>query len=271
MTDASPPTSSPTSSPAPDDIPADAPTATMLAIGDELLSGRTRDRNIGHLAGTLQSVGIDLIEVRIVPDRTRTIAAALNELRGRATYCFTSGGIGPTHDDVTADAVSLAFGLPCEHDGAAMDLLAAHYERSGKPFTDARRRMARMPRGAAHIDNPVSVAPGFRIGNVYVMAGVPSVFAAMLDAVLPTLARGAAILSETVEVPGTIGEGDLGGPLAAIDAAHPAVSIGSYPRFEDGRHTVRIVLRGRDAGAVEAAQRAVTAMLSALAGRTPPL
>ena len=248
-----------------------APTATMLAIGDELLSGRTKDRNIGHLAETLQSVGIDLVEVRIVPDAVETIAGSLNELRERATYCFTSGGIGPTHDDVTADAVSLAFGLPCEHDEAAMALLAAHYERSGKPFTEARQRMARMPRGATHIDNPVSVAPGFRIGNVYVMAGVPSVFTAMLDAVLPTLAHGAAILSESVAVPAGIGEGDLAGPLAAIDAAHGQVSIGSYPRFEDGRHTVRIVLRGRDMEAVEAARQAVTAMLSALAGRTPPL
>ena len=247
------------------------PTATMLAIGDELLSGRTKDRNIAHLAETLATVGIDLIEVRIVPDRIETIAESLNELRDRARYCFTSGGIGPTHDDVTADAVALAFGAPCEHDSAALALLADHYERSGKPFTDARRRMARMPRGAVHIDNPVSVAPGFRIGNVHVMAGVPSVFHAMLDAVLPTLEHGARVIGETIEVPNGIGEGDLGGPLAEIDAAHPDVAIGSYPRFEDGRHTVRIVLRGRDADAVERAQRAVTAMLAALAGRTPPL
>ena len=268
MTDHPSPAASASASTTP---PAGTPTATMLAIGDELLSGRTKDRNIGHLAETLQAVGIDLVEVRIVPDRVETIAAALNDLRTRARYCFTSGGIGPTHDDVTADAVSRAFGVPCEHDERAMALLAAHYERSGKPFTRARRRMARMPRGAAHIDNPVSVAPGFRIGNVHVMAGVPSVFAAMLDAVLPTLERGAEIVGATIEVPEGIGEGDLGGPLATIDAAHPDVAIGSYPRFEDGRHTVRVVLRGRDRDAVDTAERAITAMLSALAGRTPPL
>ena len=248
-----------------------APTATMLAIGDELLSGRTKDRNIKHLADQLAAVGIDLIEVRIVPDDRAAIVAALNDLRARATHCFTSGGIGPTHDDITADAVAEAFGVPCEHDAAAMALLAAHYERSGREFTDARQRMARMPRGAEHIENPVSVAPGFRIENVHVMAGVPSVFQAMLATVISTLPAGATVRSETIEVPDGIGEGDLGTPLAEIDRAHPDVAIGSYPRFEDGRHTVRIVLRSRDENALEAAQRAVTAMLSAIAGRTPPL
>ena len=240
------------------------PTATMLAIGDELLSGRTRDRNIGHLASTLQAVGTDLIEVRIVPDRADVIAAALNELRVRARYCFTSGGIGPTHDDVTADAVALAFGVPCGHDAAALGLLADHYRESGKPFTEARQRMARMPVGARHIENPVSVAPGFVIGNVHVMAGVPSVFNAMLEAVLPTLERGPAFVDETIAVPTGIGEGDLGGPLAEVDRSYPNVAIGSYPRFEDCRHTVRIVVRGRDAPLVAEAAADVRAMLEAL-------
>ena len=151
-------------------------TAAMLAIGDELLSGRTKDRNIGHLADILTAVGIDLKEVRIVPDEEERIVEALNALRSRYTYVFTSGGIGPTHDDITADAVAKAFGLPCEHDAKAMELLGAMYARRNIEFTDARKRMARMPRGAAHIDNPVSTAPGFNVANVYVMAGVPSVF-----------------------------------------------------------------------------------------------
>ena len=248
-----------------------APTATMLAIGDELLSGRTRDRNIGHLASVMTGLGIELVEVRIVPDEVERIVEALNALRARATYCFTSGGIGPTHDDRTADAVAAAFDVPCEHDEAALELLGAHYARMGREFTDARKRMARMPRGAAHIPNPVSVAPGFRIGNVHVMAGVPQVFEAMLDAVVPSLTPGQALESRTVEVPGSIGEGDLGGPLAEIDAAHPDVLIGSYPRFENGTHTVRVVLRSREADALDRAEAAVVAMLAALAGRQPPL
>ena len=248
-----------------------APTATMLAIGDELLSGRTRDRNIGHLASQLAIVGIDLIEVRIVPDSEDAIVEALNALRERATYCFTSGGIGPTHDDITADAVAKAFGVPCEHHGPTVELMAGHYEASGREFTQARKRMARMPRGAEPIPNAVSVAPGFRTGNVFTMAGVPQVFEAMLDAVLPTLEGGVPIESRTVDVPGGVGEGDLGGPLAEIDAAHPDVGIGSYPRFENGAHTVRVVLRSRDAEALGKAATAVTAMVSALAGRVPPL
>ena len=247
----------------------DAPTATMLAIGDELLSGRTRDRNIGHLASALTAMGIDLVEVRIVGDRDDAIVEALDALRARGTYCFTSGGIGPTHDDITADAVAAAFGVPCEHDPRAMALLAAHYEATGRAFTDARKRMARMPRGAELIDNPVSVAPGFRVGNVHVMAGVPKVFEAMLDAVAPTLRGGAPLASETIEVPPALGEGDVGGPLAVIDSEFEGVMIGSYPRFENGTHTVRIVLRSRDDDALAEAKTAVVSMLATLAGRVP--
>ncbi len=165
-------------------------TAAMLAIGDELLSGRTKDKNIGHLADMLQLSGIDLKEVRIVADDEDAIVEALNALRSKYDYVFTSGGIGPTHDDITADAVSKAFGVPCEYDAAAMTLLGDMYKRREMEFTEARQRMARMPRGAAHIANPVSTAPGFVIGNVYVMAGVPQVFQAMLDNVLPTLRTG---------------------------------------------------------------------------------
>lgn len=144
-------------------------TAAMLAIGDELLSGRTKDKNIGHLADVLTMSGIDLKEVRIVADEEEAIVEALNALRSRYDYVFTSGGIGPTHDDITADAVSVAFGLPCEHDAEALRLLGDMYRVREMEFTEARKRMARMPRGAAHIANPVSVAPGFVIGNVHVM------------------------------------------------------------------------------------------------------
>ena len=247
------------------------PTASMLAIGDELLSGRTKDKNIGHLADVMTAIGIDLVEVRIVGDDHDRIVQALNALRDSTTYVFTSGGIGPTHDDITADAVSAAFSVPCEHDDAAMRLLGDHYANSDREFTDARKRMARMPRGATHIENPVSVAPGFRIGNVHVMAGVPPVFQAMLDAVVPTLEHGTALTSETIEVPPGIGEGDLGGPLAEIDAAYPDVSIGSYPRFENGTHTVRIVLRSRVDAPMQEASEAVKAMLTALGERALPV
>ena len=247
------------------------PTAAMLAIGDELLSGRTKDKNIAHLAEVMAAIGIDLIEVRIVGDDQAAIVDAVNALRERATYLFTSGGIGPTHDDITADAIAAAFGVPCEHDSDAMALLERHYAATGREFTDARRRMARMPRGATHIENPVSVAPGFVVGNVHVMAGVPPVFQAMLDAVVPTLKHGRALAGETIEVPPGIGEGDLGGPLAEIDGAFPDVSIGSYPRFENGTHTVRIVLRSRDDATLRDAADAVRAMLTALDGRALPV
>ena len=247
------------------------PTAAMLAIGDELLSGRTKDKNIAHLAEVMAAVGINLVEVRIVGDQHETIVEAVKALRERVTYVFTSGGIGPTHDDITADAVSAAFGLPCEHDADAMALLSEHYASTDREFTDARKRMARMPRGAMHIENPVSVAPGFVIENVHVMAGVPPVFRAILDAVVPTLRHGVALTGETIEVPAGIGEGDLGGPLAEIDEAFPGVSIGSYPRFENGTHTVRIVLRSRDEALLSDAADAVRAMLTVLDGRALPV
>src|SRR5262245_1142617 len=189
-------------------------TAAMMVIGDEILSGRTKDRNIGHLADIMTAIGIDLREVRIVPDDEAEIVAAVNALRSRYDYVFTTGGIGPTHDDITADAVAKAFGVPCEYDAKALQLLAASYIKRDMEFTEARKRMARMPRGAAHIDNPVSVAPGFRIGNVHVMAGVPAIFQAMLDNVLPTLTTGTKLLSATVPCP--FGEGAIGTLLGEI-------------------------------------------------------
>jgi molybdenum cofactor synthesis domain-containing protein len=237
-------------------------TAAMLAIGDELLSGRTKDKNIGHLADLLTLAGIDLKEVRIVADEEDAIVEALNALRARHTYVFTSGGIGPTHDDITADAVSKAFGVPCIHDPDAMTLLAEMYKRREMEFTEARQRMARMPQGATHIANPVSTAPGFVIGNVYVMAGVPQVFQAMIDNVLPTLKTGAKVLSRAIPCP--YGEGDIGTLLGAIQKAHPDTSIGSYPKYDGQRFSTELVVRARDPQILEAAAQAVMGMIADL-------
>ena len=238
-------------------------TASMIVIGDEILSGRTKDRNIGHLADILTAIGIDLVEVRIVADDEAAIVEAVNTLRARTDYVFTSGGIGPTHDDITADSVSKAFGLPCEHDQKALAMLAEHYAKRGIEFTEARKRMARMPAGAEHIANPVSLAPGFRIGNVYVMAGVPAIFQAMLDNVVPTLKAGTKLLSTTVHCPH--GEGTIGGPLGEIQKAHPDTIIGSYPKYQDGTFWTELVIRSRDADALVRAEAAVREMLAGLA------
>ncbi len=239
----------------------DIVTAAMIVIGDEILSGRTKDKNIGHLADMMTTVGIDLKEVRIVPDEEDEIVAAVNALRARYTYVFTTGGIGPTHDDITADSVSKAFGVPCEYEPRAYAMLEANYASRGMEFSEARKRMARMPRGADLIENPVSVAPGFRIGNVHVMAGVPAIMQAMLDVVAPTLKTGARILSETVRA--GLREGDIGSPLAEIAKAHPDCSIGSYPFWSETGPDTNIVIRSRDPEKLALATAAVQAMVEA--------
>jgi molybdopterin-biosynthesis enzyme MoeA-like protein len=180
------------------------------------------------------------------------------------TYVFTTGGIGPTHDDITADSISKAFGVPCEYDAKAYAMLEASYAARGIEYTQARKRMARMPRGADHIDNPVSIAPGFRIGNVHVMAGVPSIFQAMLDNVVPTLKAGTRMLSVTVQCP--FGEGLIGGPLGDIQKAHPDTIIGSYPKYGDGKFWTELVVRARSQEVLDAARRDVEAMVAGLAG-----
>jgi molybdenum cofactor synthesis domain-containing protein len=235
-------------------------TAAMLVIGDEILSGRTKDKNIGHLADILTAIGIDLKEVRVVPDEEDEIVAAVNAMRARYSYVFTTGGIGPTHDDITADSISKAFGVPCEYDAKAYALLEESYAKRGIEFTEARKRMARMPRGASHIDNPVSTAPGFRIGNVHVMAGVPAIFQAMLDNVVPTLKTGAKMLSAAVPCPH--GEGLIGGPLAEIQKRHPDTIIGSYPKFGEGGFWTELVVRARSQQALDAARAEVEAMVA---------
>ncbi len=227
------------------------PTAAMLVIGDEILSGRTRDSNLHHLAQELTRHGIDLVEARVISDTRDSIIAAVRELSGRYDNLFTSGGIGPTHDDITAEAVAAAFDLPIDVRDDARAILAAHYERSGQELNTARLRMARIPEGAALIDNPVSAAPGFSLCNVHVLAGVPRVFEAMLAGLLPTLAGGKPVLSQNLRI--ERGEGDVAGPLAELAEAHPALMIGSYPFTENGAYGTNIVIRGTDGAEIEAA------------------
>jgi molybdenum cofactor synthesis domain-containing protein len=233
----------------------------MLVIGDEILSGRTRDANMHHLAGALTEAGIDLREVRIVSDRAEAIIPSVRALSESYDHVFTSGGIGPTHDDITADCIAQAFDQPIDIREDARALLAAHYQRSGLELNAARLRMARIPEGASLIENPVSVAPGFTIGNVHVMAGVPSVFKAMVASVLPTLAGGAPLVSKTLRV--NRGEGDIAAPLAALAEAHPALSIGCYPfQLKNGSYGANVVIRGVDEGAVGRAAQELSDVLA---------
>lgn len=240
-------------------------TAAMVVIGDEILSGRTKDKNIGFVAEYLTNLGIDLQEVRIVADEQEQIVDAVNTVRSRYTYVFTSGGIGPTHDDITADAISAAFGVACTHHPDALALLERHYAGSDMPFTEARKRMARTPENAALIDNPVSKAPGFRIENVHVMAGVPKVMQAMMDSIAPTLQSGEKMLSTAIECP--FGEGTIGEPLGVIQEQHSSTMIGSYPRFEKGNISTQIVVRSRDQRAMETAAIDVHSMLAKLSDK----
>lgn len=236
-------------------------TAAILVIGDEILSGRTKDRNIGTIADYLTAAAIDLREVRVVPDVEEAIVEAVNALRARYTYLFTTGGIGPTHDDITADSVAKAFDVGIDIDERARAMLLERHKP--EDLNAARLRMARIPDGADLIANPVSKAPGFRIGNVFVMAGVPTIMQAMLDEIGPTLTSGVRMLSETVEA-GGLPEGTFAGDLAAIAAAHADVAIGSYPSITAEGFRNRIVVRGRDAAAIEHAKRDIAAMLDRL-------
>jgi molybdenum cofactor synthesis domain-containing protein len=232
-------------------------TAAILVIGDEILSGRTKDKNIGYIAEYLTNIGIDLREVRVVPDIQDEIVQALNALRARFTYVFTTGGIGPTHDDITADSVAAAFGVSIDHDPRAIAMLSERFPPD--QLNEARLRMARIPAGADLIANSVSKAPGFNIGNVYVMAGVPSIMQAMLDVVAPTLRTGVRMLSDTVRA--GLREGDIGTALAEVAKAHPEVSIGSYPFFSEAGPDTNIVVRSRDPEKLAIAAAAVQAMI----------
>ena len=237
------------------------PRAAMLVIGDEILSGRTRDANMHYLAGQLTEMGIDLTEVRIVSDDRDAIIDAVKALSASYDQVFTSGGIGPTHDDITADCIAAAFGATIDVRDDARALLQAHYDRSGLELNEARLRMARIPEGADLIDNPVSTAPGFSLGNVHVMAGVPSVFKAMVASILPTLTGGAPLQSRTLRV--SRGEGDIAAPLGQFADAHPDLSVGCYPFQIDGLYGANIVVRGTDVDRLEAAMAVLSATFDA--------
>ena len=223
----------------------DIVTAAVLVIGDEILSGRTKDKNIGYIADHCTAIGIQLKEVRIVPDEEDEIVAAVNALRSKYTYLFTTGGIGPTHDDITADAIAKAFGVAIDIDQRALDLMMPHFKKRGVEVTPARLRMARIPDGGELVANSISVAPGFMLDNVITMAGIPKVMQVMLDAVTPRLEKGRVMHSETIDVDRP--EGTVAGVLAAHQEAYPDVPMGSYPLMKDDRPCTQLVLRSIDA------------------------
>lgn len=227
------------------------PTAAILIIGDEILSGRTRDANMHHLAGELTRVGIDLKEARVVPDDRAVIVDTVRALSAAYTHVFTSGGIGPTHDDITADCMAEAFGVSIDVRDDARALLTAHYEGRGVEFNEARMRMARIPDGATLIENPVSIAPGFSIENVHVMAGVPNIFAAMVAGLLPTLSGGKPLLSQSYRIDRP--ESAVAEPLGMLAEKYPDLSMGSYPFIQNGAYGTNIVIRGQDGAQIEAA------------------
>lgn len=234
------------------------PTAAILIIGDEILSGRTRDSNMHYLAGELTKHGIALKEVRVVSDDRAAIIDAVNALRAAYDTVFTSGGIGPTHDDITAEAMAAAFGTGFGVREDARAILASHYAATGTELNEARLRMARIPEGATLIDNPISAAPGFTLGNVHVVAGVPSVFEAMVASVVPTLTGGAPLLSQSLRI--DRGEGEVAAPLSDLADDFPDLSIGSYPFQRIGAFGTNIVIRGSDAARIDAAMARLAAL-----------
>ncbi|HUI21603.1 MAG TPA: molybdopterin-binding protein [Methylocella sp.] len=237
-------------------------TAAVLVIGDEILSGRTKDQNIGYIADYLSKIGIDLREARVVPDVSAEIVAAVNALRRRYDFLFTTGGIGPTHDDITADAVAAALGVEISEDPRAIKLLLERLKP--EELNEARRRMARIPHGATLVKNKISTAPGFWIANVIVFAGVPAIMQSMLDEVAPKLTTGSPMIVETLAA-GGLPEGAYAAGLRELATANPDLSIGSYPAFRDGGFHNEIVIRGKDKTRVAAAAAAIAAMLTHLA------
>lgn len=237
----------------------DNPTAAILLIGDEILSGRTRDLNAHHLAGVLNAIGIDLREIRVVADDHAAIVAAMRaldrHLGGAWDMVFSSGGIGPTHDDITADAVADAYGAALELNPDARRVMEEHWGARGVEITESRLRMARIPRGATLIRNAVSAAPGFSIGGLHVMAGVPSVFRSMVETIVPQLATGRPVQSVNIEV--LRPESEVADDLRAVAEAHPALSLGSYPFRDERGYGTNVVVRGLDAAEVGRAHAAL--------------
>ena len=242
-----------------------APIACLLVIGNEVLSGRTQDANIQFLAARLGALGIPLREVRVIPDVPGTIVGAVNECRARFDHVFTTGGIGPTHDDITSECIAAAFGVPWEPHPEAWARLERHL--GAERFNAARQRMATVPRGATLIDNPVSVAPGFTIGNVHVMAGVPRIMQAMFETLAPRLQGGRPVASRAVHALGLL-EGDIAEGLEAIQERYPALDLGSYPFYRAGGGGVALVAKGTDTAALDACAAEVTALVEA-AGKKP--
>ena len=241
-------------------------TAAVLVIGDEILSGRTKDKNIGYIADYMTALGIDLKEVRIVSDDEAAIVAALNALRGGYDYVFTTGGIGPTHDDITADCVAKAFGVELEFHPEAVAIMKERVAKVGGELNEARMRMTRIPKGGALVPNKVSGAPGFWIGNVITMAGIPAVMQAMLDEVAPKLKTGVKMLSESIRADAR--EGDVGTELGLVAKAYPDAMIGSYPFMDEkGAPNTNIVVRSRDAERLKEVKAAVEAMLATVRAR----
>ncbi|MBB5516750.1 molybdenum cofactor synthesis domain-containing protein [Rubricella aquisinus] len=234
------------------------PTAAMIVIGDEILSGRTQDINVQVLAAALTERGIALSEVRMIPDDAAVIVATVNDLRARYDTVFTSGGIGPTHDDITADCVAAAFGVGIDVREDARAILATNYADPERELNADRLRMARIPDGATLIANPISKAPGFTLGNVHVMAGVPKIFAVMLDGVLPTLTGAPPLLSLSVRIDRP--EGELAGPLRGLAERYPDVSFGSYPYDRNGRLGCMIVARSADQARLDEIAPQITAL-----------
>jgi molybdenum cofactor synthesis domain-containing protein len=233
-------------------------TAALVVIGDEILSGRTQDKNVAQIASWLNVQGIRLSEVRIVPDVAAAIVEAVNALRARNDYLFTTGGIGPTHDDITVDAIAAALGVPVIVHPEARAVLERYYETRGG-LTDARLRMARVPEGADLIPNRMSGAPGIRIGNLFILAGVPHITAGMLDALTGTLEGGLPVLSRTVGA--WVAESEIADLLRETEHAHEGVAIGSYPFFRDGRVGSNFVVRATEQALID---RCVTALINAL-------
>ena len=238
------------------------PTAAVLLIGDEILSGRTKDKNLGFIADFLVALGIDLKEARCVADDEGDIVAAVNALRARYTYVFTTGGIGPTHDDITADAIAKAFQVPIGHHPRAVEVLTNYFKEIGREINEARLRMARVPQGATLIENAISKAPGFRMDNVFVMAGVPKIMQAMMEAIAPTLDKGVPMQSRTVALQG--GEGDVAKPLGEIQARYADVFIGSYPFEGATGFATNLVVRSRNPEALAKAEAEVKAVAESL-------
>lgn len=238
----------------------------LIVIGDEILTGRTQDVNIQFLATELAASGLPLAEIRVVPDVQDEIIAAVNALRAKFKYVFTTGGIGPTHDDITAESVAAAFAVPIVEDAEALRRLHEYYGHEPGKVNEARRRMAHVPQGATLIDNPVSAAPGFCIGNVYVMAGVPKIMQAMFMGIKPTLHGGPPLLSKTVRC--HVYEGDLAAGLTTIAHAHNGVTIGSYPAMANGKPLISLVVRGHDVALIDAAVADLEKLIAGL-GDTP--